>query len=95
VLPPGIAFPGREAVYRTWGIASNPQVYEDRRRREVLAVGRLKAGVTLEQAEAELAAVSRQLAQEASDTNAGFRFVMRPLRDVYVVRLVSRSRSGW
>jgi hypothetical protein len=59
-------------------------VYEDRRRREVLAVARLKAGVTFEQAEADLAAVSDQLAREAPDTNAGFRFVMQPLRDVYV-----------
>jgi predicted permease len=84
VLPPGIGFPGREAVYRTWGIASNPLIYEDRRRREVLAVGRLKSGVTFAQAEAELAAVSRQLAEEAPDTNSGFRFVLRPLRDAYV-----------
>jgi putative ABC transport system permease protein len=84
VLPPGIGFPGREAVYRTWGIATDPQTYEDRRRREVLAVARLKSGVTFAQAEAELAAVSRQLAQEAPDTNGAVRFVMRPLRDAYV-----------
>jgi hypothetical protein len=25
VLPPGIGFPRREVVYRTWGIATNPQ----------------------------------------------------------------------
>jgi putative ABC transport system permease protein len=84
VLPPGFSFPGREQVYRTWGIDADAQTYEQRSRREVLAVARLKPDFTREQAETDLAAISQQLAADAPDTNSGVRFVMEPLRDTYV-----------
>jgi putative ABC transport system permease protein len=83
VLPPGFSFPANEQVYRSWGIEEDPQTYERRSRREVLAIARLKPNVTREQADAALAALSRQLAADAPETNASVRFAMEPLRETY------------
>jgi putative ABC transport system permease protein len=50
------------------------------------AVGKLKAGVTLSQAEADMAAVAAGLSRELSKTNAGRSVALEPLRDAVVGR---------
>jgi predicted permease len=45
----------------------------------VSAMGRLRAGASLEQARAELAALARGLAEQYPETNRGSRFVVEPL----------------
>jgi predicted permease len=48
------------------------------------AIARLKPGVTLENARAEMATIARQLEQQYPDTNSGNGAVVRPLMDVLV-----------
>jgi putative ABC transport system permease protein len=53
------------------------------RERTLLVLGRLKEGRTPEEAEAELAAISSQLAAEHPEENEGFRSVSMSLRDYF------------
>jgi putative ABC transport system permease protein len=52
----------------------------------VLTIGRLKPGVTLEAARADMGAVAQGLAQEFPNTNAGRGVTLEPLRDVAIGR---------
>jgi len=63
-----------------------PANWEDRssdRERGLLVMGRLKPGRTPEEAEAEIAAISSQLAAEHPEKNEGYRSVAMPLRDYF------------
>jgi putative ABC transport system permease protein len=83
VAAPGFKFPVREALFRCWGIDPNPRSYEERHRRALFVVGRLKRGVSLEQGRDELAAIGQRLARDFPLTNSRIRLGMAPLRDVY------------
>ena len=48
------------------------------------AIGRLKAGVTLDQSQADLDAIATRLSQQYPETNQGWSLRQRPLRDVLV-----------
>lgn len=84
VMPPGFAFPRRQPVFRCWGIAGTPGYYERREERTGWGVARLKPGVSLAQARADVEAVGRHVADAHPTTNATIQFGVAPLRDVYV-----------
>jgi putative ABC transport system permease protein len=84
VMPPDFNFPADTQLFRS--IAINPRLpnYTDRDARNVYALARLKPGVSLEQARAELDNLSRRLAQDYPNINTGLSFRMKSLRDFYV-----------
>ncbi|UCF15162.1 MAG: ABC transporter permease [Phycisphaerales bacterium] len=66
-----------------------PQVFEpdelnDRRHRRLLAFGRLKAGVSRKQAQAEADLLVRRLAEEHPQSNGGWAIQLQPLRETFV-----------
>ena len=67
-----------------------PQQAANRAFRIFSAVGRLKPGVTLPQAQADVQAISARLAREFPSTNDGATFTMQPLYD----RLVGDARPA-
>jgi putative ABC transport system permease protein len=81
VAPPGVEFPARSDLFRSVGIAPD---YYDRKERFVLAAARLRSGVTLKQAQAELDSFGRRLEQNHPGFNREVSFELRPLRDLYV-----------
>ena len=77
VLPAQVAYPTRKDLW-------TPKVFGDRDRRMRNAtyypvVGRLKPGVTIEQARAEMAIIADRLAQTNPRTNNGVGITVRPL----------------
>ena len=59
----------------------DPEAY--RKHRRYKAVGRLRDGATLRQAQSELEIIGRQLAEEYPKENAGWRLMAKPLRSQY------------
>ncbi len=84
VLPPGFNFPANSDLFRSAGIVADPRSYQRRDTRSRLAIARLTPGVTVEQAAERLNTLSIRLAQEFPDSNAGLRFRVMPIRDLYV-----------
>ncbi|MEO8453326.1 MAG: ABC transporter permease, partial [Gemmatimonadota bacterium] len=86
VMPPGFAFPSRG--YSLW--TSYQSIYAegldrfDRGRQFQNVVARLKPGVTVAAARAEMAAVMRRLVSQYPDANVGQTAVAVPLRDQLV-----------
>ena len=80
VLPPGYASPfGAVDVWMP--ISSIPsRTTFDRGVRNVWAIGRLRTGVTLEQAGSDLAAIAARLSRDYPVSNAGFGVTVIPLR---------------
>ena len=88
VMPPGYGFPDRATVWLTmesW-YALDLDLYRTKQRdqRWYPTVARLAPGVTLEQAQQEVLAVARQLAEEFPSTNAGVDVRLVRLRDAEV-----------
>jgi predicted permease len=75
VMPRGFHFPSREVQAWTH-LVLREQTYEDRDDNYLEAVGRLKPGVTMDQARADLEVVAAGLARDYPETNgdAGFSF---------------------
>ncbi len=73
--PTEVWLPITSAPNPNWFTRDNPSVW---------AIGRLKAGVSLEQAQGDLSAIMRQLASEYPKTNAGFGGSVISLRDSIV-----------
>ena len=85
VMPDGFSYPNGETEVWT-SLQLNP-AEEPRTNRSLEAIGRLKSGVTLAQAQAQLSAISAQLAQQFHESNDGwsvlaFRLQDRLVRDV-------------
>lgn len=85
VLPPGFRFPNNTDI---WVSAVGPP--GSRGGQNFLAVGRLKAGVPLEQAQTEMTAIGRRLEQQFPESNRGRSVAVTRLRDEMVrdVRLM-------
>jgi putative ABC transport system permease protein len=88
VMPPGFGFPDRtdvwtpmESYYTVGGVAS---AYRKRDSRIYSVIARLKPGVTLAQAQADMDGVAVGLEQEYPKENRGVRPRLIPLRDVEV-----------
>jgi putative ABC transport system permease protein len=79
VLGPG---PADENMNRLWlPLAFGPEEAERRHWRWLLVMGRLKPGVTLEQANQEMAAVTRALSEAHPATNTGWSASVEPFRN--------------
>lgn len=83
VMPPGLTFPAHELDIWTptrWDPAWRTQVFF-RRAHWMNAIARLRPGVTLEQADAELQVVVRRLQQEYPETNRAMGAAIYPLHE--------------
>ncbi|MGH9751454.1 MAG: ABC transporter permease [Blastocatellia bacterium] len=81
VMPPDFYFPSKEAelwVPMGWDYA---QIAQLRRPHFLRAVGRLKPGVTLEQARSEMTAIASRLEQQYPDTNTRMGVGLGPLKE--------------
>jgi putative ABC transport system permease protein len=94
VMPPGFAFPALGELPEAYGFAATPAVWtldvltpEQRRNRggkSWILIGRLKTGVTIERAQADLAAIAADIAREFPRSNAGWTIRVLPLREQLV-----------
>jgi putative ABC transport system permease protein len=81
VMPPGFYFPAKEIemwVPMGW---NHDQIAKLRRPHFLRAVGRLKAGVTLDQARGEMTAIAGQLEAQYPDTNTQMGVGLGPLKE--------------
>jgi putative ABC transport system permease protein len=69
VMPPGFEYPEQTQVWTTSGVQLSE---EPRDNRSWLAIGRLKRGVDLKQAQLRVSAVNAQLAKQYPETNKGW-----------------------
>ncbi len=89
VMPPGFYFWDKK--FELWVSFNAPAAVRASRRYYYLtAVGRLKQGVSLEQARAEMNAVAGRLEQQFPDTNKGHGVSLVSLNDTAVGRLLGK-----
>ena len=79
VMPPGFQFPGDTDVWTPQTSSSTSRTGHN-----FFAFGRLKPGVTLEQARADLSTVAGRLAQQYPESNTGRSVTAVPLQDELV-----------
>jgi predicted permease len=86
IAPPDFRLDGESDVFTPIGQSADPAM-KNREAHRAVAWARLRAGATLAQAQAELAAIGRRLAAQYPASNKGRTFVAQPLRpDVGDVR---------
>jgi putative ABC transport system permease protein len=93
VMPPGFAFPSGaempagqqfDSATELWTpltVPGTPAARNDRNVRAYRAVARLKAGVTVEQAQAETNLIVKQLVAEHADDNEGLNTIVTTMRE--------------
>ena len=81
VLPPGLRFPARADVYAPAAFTTETA---SRSGHNYQVIGRLKAGVSLEQAQGEMSAIASRLADQYPISNAGKSVLVMPLKDLLV-----------
>jgi putative ABC transport system permease protein len=83
VMPPSFAYPA--ATTEVWVPAQMPaMLLQARQARFLFAIGRLKPGVTLEQAQADLTAIQSRLGEQFPETDKGWGASLSPLKDQLV-----------
>jgi putative ABC transport system permease protein len=87
-MPPGFWIsPGVAAtkvdVWRALNLDFNPAIAANRHNRYLQAMARLKPGVTLEQAQVEMAAIASRLALAYPQTNTGWTVQLMPLHEAF------------
>lgn len=95
IVPGEAQLLGRTSIWAMFPIEGAPP--EARSDHFIQAIGRLKPGVELEAADADLAAVARGLAREFPETNKGRGVAMAPLHDAVIggdLRLTSMLFLG-
>jgi putative ABC transport system permease protein len=83
ILPPGFSFPfikGEAMV----PVGTDPHLYEQRGSHTGESIARLKPGVTVEQASAEIATIGKRLAAAHPDHNSGFSMDAESLQNYFV-----------
>src|SRR5205085_2721927 len=81
VMPSGFEFPEKTQIW----VPSNVEfANEPRDNRSYFALGRLKPGVDLAQAQSQISAINAQLAQAFPDTNKGWDTRLSRLHDLLV-----------
>jgi putative ABC transport system permease protein len=89
VMPPGFRFPFQSDL---WWLSDHYFDRESRRIRIDQTIGRLKPGVSTEQAHAQMKEIAARLAQTYPETNADVTIGVIPLRDFWFGKL---RRSFW
>jgi putative ABC transport system permease protein len=87
VMPQGYGYPGRTEMWvplQSYLKNSNKDWIKQRGSRMYPAIGRLRPGVTMAQAQADLDSISKRLARDYPNTNKEFRLEPRSLRDAEV-----------
>ena len=84
VMPPDLSFPTDVEIWRTTNTVRRDGPFGDAARREVNLIGRMRPGVTLEQAAGEMTALSERLDREAPTSTRGLVPVVRSFSDVMV-----------
>lgn len=89
VLAPGSEPPGQYGsrpgdIWAPFGTAYSAQELESKGRHNWMVAGRLKDGVSREQADAEMKTIAADLARESPDTNGKVGAFVAPLRDHFV-----------
>ena len=79
VMPPGFDFPKPAELWTP--LALDNEAWNDRKEQNLAVLARLKSGVELEQANAEMGALSGRLAEQYPLTNTGRGGFVRSLRD--------------
>jgi putative ABC transport system permease protein len=83
VMPPAFNFPSHSDLFRSSGIAADPAFYRRRDIRDRFVLARVKSGVTVDHARAAIDALAERLQREFPQTNAGVRFRVTPLSEMY------------
>jgi putative ABC transport system permease protein len=89
VMPPGFDFPSKGTQIWT-PIAFTPQQLKNRGSHSLRVVGRLKANVTLQQAQQQLETIARRLEKDYPETNAKVGVLVASLRE----ELVGNTRTA-
>ena len=83
VMPRGFTFPDEKTdIWRP--MAMSAQQVQNRQGKWLSAIGRLKTGVSIEQASADMGAIALQLEQQYPDANAGYGVRLVPLHEEIV-----------
>jgi putative ABC transport system permease protein len=83
VMPPSFRYP--TATTEAWVPAQMPaMLLQARQARFLTAIGRLKPGVTVEQAQADLTAIQARLGEQFPDTDKGWGASLSPLKEEQV-----------
>ncbi len=84
-FPMGLAFPMRVDCWTPVGLLASEPEYQSRGNHPgLLGVARLKSGVTLKQARAEMDAIAARLEQQYPGSNRNIRVRIDPMLDTYV-----------
>ncbi|MDT5270423.1 MAG: hypothetical protein QOH49_2609 [Acidobacteriota bacterium] len=82
IMPAGFDFPNKDVeVWTSFSIVRTVPQFKSRSARVLRLVGRLKPGVSAEQARAELGGVTGRLEQQFPDTNTGIGANVVPIRE--------------
>src|SRR5262249_41988339 len=81
VMPAGFGFPVNTEIWRPLAAAFDEK---DRGHHFAYGVGRLKPGVTVETARAEIEAIAAAIGREHTETNNGVESVVKPWREVLI-----------
>jgi predicted permease len=90
VLPDGFRFLGEPEVYIPLGQADPTQLQDRKIRSGIEVIGRLKPGVTLDQARSDMALVQRRIAEAYPDAAKGVGSTVVPLKQ-YIVGDMGRT----
>ncbi len=80
IAPPGLQLDGEGDIYTLLGQSTAADLRNRMRRHPVRGIGRLRAGATLAQPQAEMAAMGRALAEEDPEAHRGLSLRVQPLR---------------
>ena len=81
IMPEGFGFPQQSQLWQPLALRGG-EGRDERGNRNIDAFGRLASGVTIEQAQSDLARVMERLAREFPETNGSVRAIVRPFRDL-------------
>src|SRR6185436_20112629 len=95
VMPPGFQFTGNRELWVPFVIDPEKEPWRaDRANRNLSVFGRLKSGVTLNQAAADMDVVAQRLEQQYAQSNTGARVRLSTFYDWIVPKEVRRSMMG-
>jgi putative ABC transport system permease protein len=86
IMPQSYAYPSRAEMYVPVGQLSDQSSWKQRGNHPGLyGVARLKPGVTIQQADADMNTIAANLEKQYPDSNAGNRVKLQPLIEIFVV----------